>query len=268
MKRENHSSLVRAVLPLTLVLTTCWVAIATSPSQSVRLTLGDAWARPSFAHVLGCADGGVDVAHFLGFATGYVLVLALVVAALGAIIGTCLGASASYFGGGIERVLLRACDLVQAFPNFLLALAVLAAVEKPRRWHIGAVFVLTAWASFARLTAILSRKLVEADFVVAARALGASRTRILLCHIVPNILGPVAVQVGTVAAGVVLSESALSFVGLGPADGVSLGVLIEQGSAGMLRAPHVLVFSALALALASGVCQIAAEGLRHFVHRI
>jgi len=122
-------------------------------------------------------------------------------------------------------LLLRACDLVQAFPNFLLALAVLAAVERPRRWHIGAVFVLTAWASFARLTAILSRKLVEADFVVAARALGASRTRILLRHIVPNILGPVAVQVGTVAAGVVLSESALSFVGLGPADGVSLGVL-------------------------------------------
>lgn len=268
MSRASLAPVIRAVAPLAVLMFGTWIAIGVSSTQPGRLTLEQAWAKPSLAHVLGCGDGGLDVARFLTFATGYVLTLALVVAALAAVIGTGLGAWASYRGGYLEHWLLRACDLVQAFPNFLLALAVLAAVDRPKRWHIGAVFVLTAWASFARLTAVLARQLVSADFVTAAKALGASRTRILLRHIVPNILAPVAVQVGTVAAGVVLSESALSFVGLGPSDGVSLGALIEQGAAGMLRAPHVLVFAAVALALASGSCQMAAEGLRHWVRRV
>ena len=207
------------------------------------------------------------MAKFVAFAIGYVLLLALGVAVTGAVLGTTLGATATYLGGAFEQLLLKGCDLVQAFPNFLLALAVLSAVEQPKRWHIGAVFVLTAWAGFARLTAVISRQLVVAEFVIAARALGASRNFILRKHIVPHVLGPVAIQVGTVAAGVVIGETALAFVGLGPADGISLGVLIEQGAVGMLRAPHVLIFSACAVALASGACQLAAEGLRLWVNR-
>ena len=267
MSRSHSVPFLRALMPLGALLVCSWCAILASSLPAGHFELAQAWSKPSYAHPLGCADAGLDVSRFVSFSIGYTLVLALSVALLGALIGTALGAFASYTGGIWERVLLKACDLIQSFPNFLLALAVLAAVEKPQRWHIGAVFVLTAWASFARLTAVTSRKLVGADFVVAARALGASRLHVLLRHVVPNILGPVAIQVGTVAAGVVLSESALSFVGLGPTDGISLGVLIEQGAAGMLRAPHVLIAAAMGLALASGACQVAAEGLRHWVYR-
>ena len=81
----------------------------------------------------------------------------------------------------------------------------------------------------------------------------------------PNLLGPVAIQLGTAAAGVVLGETALGFVGLGPPDGVSLGALLEQGTLGMLRAPHVLAVGALAVALVSGSLQLASEGLRRSV---
>ena len=253
--------------PLGLLLAVSWTIIISSSQRAGRFALEHAWSRPSLAHILGCADGGLDVAQFVAFAIGYVLLLALSVSILGAVLGTALGATASYLGGAIERVLIKTCDLVQAFPNFLLALAVLAAVEKPKRWHIGAVFVLTAWAGFARLTAVLARKLAVADFVVAARSYGASRVSILIWHIVPHVLGPVAIQVGTTAAGVVIGESALAFVGLGPTDGISLGVLVEQGAVGMLRAPHVLIVSSFAVALASGSCQMAAEGLRRWVHR-
>jgi ABC-type dipeptide/oligopeptide/nickel transport system permease subunit len=264
---SNRVPIVRALAPLGLLLIGCWAVIAFSSKNVGRFVLDQAWCRPSLSHILGCADGGVDVAKFVAFAIGYVLMLALGVAVVGAILGTALGATAAFVGGAIEQLLLKTCDLVQAFPNFLLALAVLAAVEQPRRWHIGAVFVLTAWAGFARLAAVQSRKLVVAEFVIAARAFGASRGSILRNHIVPHVLGPVAIQVGTVAAGVVIGESALAFVGLGPADGISLGVLIEQGAVGMLRAPHVLIFSACAVALASGACQLAAEGLRLWVRR-
>ncbi len=267
MRSALSTSIIRALAPLSLLLAISWTIIIFSSHGVGRFALDQAWARPTLNHVFGCSEGGLDMAQFVAFAIGYVLLLALAVAILGAILGIALGATASFLGGAVEQLLLKTCDLVQAFPNFLLALAVLAAVEKPKRWHIAAVFVLTAWAGFARLTAVLSHKLVHADFVIAARAYGASRAAVLLRHVVPHVLGPVAIQVGTVAAGAVIGESALAFVGLGPADGISLGVLIEQGAVGMLRAPHVLIVSSCAVALASGACQLAAEGLRRWVSR-
>jgi ABC-type dipeptide/oligopeptide/nickel transport system permease subunit len=206
----------------------------------------------------------VDVATYAAFAFGYVIILALAVAMVSSVVGTLLGAAASLVGNPVDRLLLRVCDLVQAFPNFLLALAVLSAVQSPQRWHIALVLLLTTWAGFARLSIVMARKLVAADFVVAARAYGCSTWTILVRHIVPHLLGPILIQMGTVGAGVVLSESALSFVGLGPADGVSLGLLIEQGAVSMLRAPHVLIVAVLAVAAASGCFQLAAEGVRRW----
>jgi ABC-type dipeptide/oligopeptide/nickel transport system permease subunit len=89
----------------------------------------------------------------------------------------------------------------------------------------------------------------------------------VLRHVLPNVLGPVAAQLGTAAAGVVLGETALGFVGLGPPDGVSLGALLEQGTAGMLRAPHVLIVGALSVIAVSGSLQMASEGIRRWAAR-
>jgi peptide/nickel transport system permease protein len=164
--------------------------------------------------------------------------------------------------GWFASTLLRLCDLVQSFPSFLLALAVLSAVDTPRRWHLALVFSISAWAPFARIALVQARALSVAQFVEAARVAGASRWEVTLRHIIPNLLGPVAIQTGTAAAGVVLGETGLSFVGLGPADGVSLGALLEQGTLGMVRAPHVLAVGAIAIVVVSGALQLASEGLR------
>ena len=162
--------------------------------------------------------------------------------------GTPLGAAAALARGRFERGVERACDLVQAFPSFILALAVLSAVRAPSRVHIGVVFALTAWAPFARLALAQTRVLRDAAFVEAARRPRAgARRRSLARHIVPNLLGVVAVQLGSTAAAIVVSEAALAFVGLGPRDGVSLGGVLDQGVAAMLRAPHVLVVGAVAV---------------------
>ncbi|MEZ4372640.1 MAG: ABC transporter permease subunit [Polyangiaceae bacterium] len=91
--------------------------------------------------------------------------------------------------------------------------------------------------------------------------------RVVFRHVVPNLLGPVAVQLGTAAAGVVIGETALGFVGLGPPDGVSLGSLLEQGTLGMLRAPHVLAVGALSVLCVSGSLQLASEGLRRRINQ-
>ncbi|MBX3126985.1 MAG: ABC transporter permease [Polyangiaceae bacterium] len=236
-----------------------------STRSPTRLSLDHAWAAPTAGYPLGSGDAGVDILALAVHATARALGMAAVVASFGFVVGTLLGATAGLRGGAAQRWLLRACDLTQSFPTFLLALAVLSAVSVPSRWHIGAVFCLTVWAPFARISAVQARVIAQAEFVQAARALGATRATVVGRHVVPNLLGPVAIQLGTAAAGIVLGEAALGFVGLGPPDGVSLGALLEQGTLSMLRAPHVLAVGAVTVATVSGSLQLASEGLRYFV---
>jgi peptide/nickel transport system permease protein len=179
------------------------------------------------------------------------LALAVGVAGLAFAVGVPAGVGAGLARGRTERAFERTCDLIQAFPTFLLAVAVLSAVRVPSRVHLGCVFALTAWAPFARLALAQTRTLRDASFVEAAVALGRGRVALLWRHVVPNVLGVVAVQLGSTGASIVVSEAALSFVGLGPPDGVSLGGVLDQGVAAMLRAPHVLAAGALATSATS-----------------
>jgi peptide/nickel transport system permease protein len=135
-------------------------------------------------------------------------------------------------------------------------------VRVPSRVHIGLVFGLTAWAPFARLALAETRVLRSSAFVEAAVALGRGRLGVLALHVVPNLFGVVAVQLGSTAAAIVVSEAGLAFVGLGPPDGVSLGGVLDQGVAAMLRAPHVLVVGALAVFATSASLLSAGRALR------
>jgi peptide/nickel transport system permease protein len=193
----------------------------------------------------------VDLMTVVAWADLRAIVLASAVALFGFAVGTPLGVAAALARGRFERAVERGCDLVQAFPSFVLALAVLSAVRAPSRFHIGAVFALTAWAPFTRLALAQGRVLRGASFVEAALALGRTRPGVLLHHVLPNLLGIVAVQLGSTGAAIVVSETALAFVGLGPRDGVSLGGVIDQGVAAMLRAPHVLAVGATAVFVTS-----------------
>jgi peptide/nickel transport system permease protein len=209
------------------------------------------WCAPSATRLLGCGEGGVDLLPLVAHAVARGLVLAVAVAAFGFLLGTPLGAGVALARGRAERFVLRLCDLLQAFPTFLLALAVLSAVRSPSRVHIACVFALTAWAPFARLAVVQTQVLREQAFVDAARALGVAPWSILVRHVLPNLLGVAAVQLGATGAAVVVSEAALGFVGFGPRDGVSLGSVMDQGVAAMLRAPHVIVVGAVAVFVTS-----------------
>jgi peptide/nickel transport system permease protein len=243
--------------PLALVVAAGAVGAIVATEPAGRLDPARSWCAPSAARLLGCGEAGVDLLPLVSAGVLRGVVLAAVVALVGFAIGTPLGAVAALARGRFERGVERACDLVQAFPSFILALAVLSAVRAPSRVHIGAVFALTAWAPFARLALAQTRVLRDASFVEAAVALGRGRAGVLRTHIVPNLLGVVAVQLGSTAAAIVVSEAALAFVGLGPHDGVSLGGVLDQGVAAMLRAPHVLVVGAVAVALTSAAMLVA-----------
>jgi len=212
------------------------------------------WCGPSWERPLGCGEAGVDLLALVSSAERGAMALAIVVGLVGFAAGTSLGAAAALARGTVERAVERTCDLVQAFPSFIMALAVLSAVRSPSRVYIGCVFAVTAWAPFARLALAQTRSLRSASFVEAAAALGRGRSGVLFRHIVPNLLSVAAVQLGSTAAAVVVGEASLAFVGLGPPDGVSLGGVLDQGVSAMLRAPHVLLVGALAvLATSSGL---------------
>lgn len=234
-------------LPLALLVTASVAASLLASRAPDRLVIDDAWCAPSFARPLGCGEAGVDLASLVSHAILRGAVLAVAVALSGFLLGTPLGAAAAMARGRFERTVERACDLVQAFPTFLLAFAVLSAVRAPGRLHLGFVFALTAWAPFARLALAQTRVLRDAAFVEAAYALGLGRAHVLVRHVLPNLLEVVAVQLGGTAAAIVVSEAALAFLGFGPRDGVSLGSVMDQGVAAMLRAPHVLVVGSLAV---------------------
>lgn len=263
-RRIRRASL--ALVPALLLLALSFAYVSLSNTAPDRLHLEHTWAPPGPGRPLGSGDAGVNLAALVGHATFRALVLAGLVSAFGFLVGVPLGGAAGLARGRLERWVLRVCDLVQSFPTFLLALAVLSAVKVPSRTHIGLVFCISVWAPFARVALAQARNLGSSQFVEAARALGAGRLRVVLLHVLPNLLGPAAVQVGTAAAGVLLGETALGFVGLGPPDGVSLGALLEQGTLAMLRAPHVLAVGAVAVMVASGSLQLASEGLRRMVH--
>jgi peptide/nickel transport system permease protein len=235
--------------------------VVIGPAHPERVDPALAWAAPSAAHPLGCGEAGVDLLGVVAHAVLRGVALAAAVALVGFAIGTPLGAAAAMARGRLERAVVRACDLLQAFPTFLLALAVLSAVRSPDRVHLAFVFSITSWAPFARLAVAQTRVLRDAAFVEAARALGLDSRRVLFRHVVPNLLGVVAVQLGGTGAAVVVSEAALSFIGFGPRDGISLGGVLDQGVLAMLRAPHVLLVGATAVLATSASMLVAGRAI-------
>jgi peptide/nickel transport system permease protein len=252
---------VSKLAPLVALVAASAVAAGLVVDAPDRLDPARAWCAPSAERLFGCGEAGVNLLALVAHAELRGVALAAAVALFAFAFGTPLGAAAALAGGRFERAVDRACDLLQAFPTFLLALAVLSAVRSPSRVHLGFVFALTAWAPFARLALVQTRVIRSAAFVEAARALGARRGAIVAKHVVPNLLGIVAVQLGASGAAIVVSEAALAFVGLGPRDGVSLGAVLDQGVASMLRAPHVLVVGALAVMATSAAMMLAGRSV-------
>jgi peptide/nickel transport system permease protein len=256
-RRRVGRQVVLCLLPLVLLATLAALLGLGAAAPPGRLDPAAAFGGPSALHPLGAGEAGIDLAAMVSAATLRGLALAISVALVGFVVGTPLGAAAALARGSFERFVARACDLLQAFPTFLFAMAVLSAVRHPTRLSLGVVFASTAWAPFARLALQQTAVLRGSAFVEAAFALGAGRARVVFLHLVPNLLGVVAVQLGSSAAAVLLGEAALSFVGFGPEDGVSLGQLLDQGVVAMLRDPSILVLGAGAITAASASLLVA-----------
>ena len=177
----------------------------------------DAWnvlLPPSASHWFGTDELGRDVFTRVIYGARVSLKVGFVAVGIAVVIGTVIGLLAGFYGGWVDAVLMRLVDIMLCFPTFFLILAVIAMLE-PSIWYIMVIIGLTGWMGVARLVRAEVLSLKSRDFVLAARVLGASDRRIIFRHILPNALSPVLVSATLGVAGAILTESALSFLGIG-----------------------------------------------------
>lgn len=223
-----------------------WIA----PYDPLSIDLLHEYEAPSRAHWLGTGDNGIDLLSALLHGARLAAVVGVVVVGVSVVIGTLIGTWAGYYGRLADHLVTGVADLVQAFPAIVLNIAILAVVAQPGLEHLVIALAVPGWVLYARVARAQTFTLREREFVVAARALGLPEHRILTRHLLPNLAGPLVVQATAGLGAVILAESTLSFLGLGPGRAVSWGALLDQGSAVLLRFPHVALFSGGTIALA------------------
>src|SRR6185295_3242964 len=202
---------------------------------------------PGGGHPLGLDELGRDVLSRLLFGARVSLAVGIAVVVLAGALGTLIGALSGYAGGAVDATLMRLSDVVLAFPGILLAIA-LVAVLGPALSHVVLALAIIGWVGYARLVRGQVLKVREEEFVLAARAAGIPARRVVLRHVLPNVLPLLVVQATLGMAGAVLAEAGLSFLGLGqPPPGSSWGAMVNAGRAHLLDAPHVALFPGLAI---------------------
>jgi peptide/nickel transport system permease protein len=238
-----------------------WLA----PYDPNQIDLKQVLMPPSPDHFLGTDTLGRDVLSRIIYGSQVSLKVGFVAVGLATLIGLFIGALAGYYGGWVDSVLMRLVDLMLCFPAFFLILAVIAVLE-PSIWNIMAVIGLTSWMGVARLVRAEFLSLREREFVTAARALGASDTRLILRHMLPNALAPVMVSATLGVAGAILTESALSFLGLGVQPPTpSWGNILTAGKDNIEIAWWLSVFPGLAILVTVMSYNLLGEGIREAI---
>jgi peptide/nickel transport system permease protein len=185
-----------------------------APYDPNAIDLKNVLAPPSGGHPFGTDPLGRDVLSRMIWGAGISLKVGFVATGIAILIGTILGALAGYYGRWVDAVIMRFVDIMLCFPSFFLILAVIAILE-PSIWNIMIVIGLTGWMGVTRLVRADFISLKERDFVLAARSVGAGDLRIIFRHILPNAMASVLVTATLGVAGAILTESALSFLGIG-----------------------------------------------------
>jgi peptide/nickel transport system permease protein len=263
----RRSSLGRWGFGLTLVLII--VALAApwlAPYDPVAQNLPARLVAPSASHWMGTDELGRDILSRIIFGTRVSMLVSVSVVFGAGVIGLAIGALSGYFGGWVDKLVnIVLINAFLSFPGILLAIA-FAAFLGPGLDKVILALVVTGWAGYARLARAQVLQAKEMEYVLAARSLGASHARILIRHLLPNILQPLLVQ-GTIAmAGAILAESTLSFLGVGVlAPMPSWGAMLNDARGHLFDAPHLVIFPALAVMTAVLAFNLLGDALRDWM---
>ena len=239
-----------AMIVLGLYLIAAIAAPVLAPRDPFRMHDGAALQSPSSEYWLGTDRFGRDQLSRLLYGSRMSLQVGLIAVGVALLCGTAIGVLAGYFKGAVDAVLSRLMDILFAFPELLLALAVMAVLGAGTNNLMLAIGIVYT-PIFARIARSAVLEVNSREHVEAARSMGAGHVQILFRHILPNIAAPLIVQTTLSFAFAVLAEAALSFLGLGvEPDAPSWGIMLKEGKDWMLQAWWVAVFPGLAITLA------------------
>ncbi len=217
---------------------------------------------PSAQHWFGTDQVGRDVLSRVIYGARVSPLIALFVLLIACVIGIPLGVVAGYFGGWLDDVIMRVTDIFLAFPALLLALA-FAAVLPPSLTSVTIAIAATWWPWYTRLIRGQAASVAGRPYVESCRALGISRRRIILRHILPNSITPLIVQISLDVGGVILTASALSFLGLGAQDPTpDWGLMVSAGQAYFTTDWWLVTFPGLAILITAFGFNLLGDGMR------
>jgi peptide/nickel transport system permease protein len=246
------------VMLLVVSLLAPWIA----PYDPNEINLKMVLSPPSASHLCGTDQLGRDVLSRMIWGARISLKVGFVATGIAILIGAILGAVAGYYGRWIDAVTMRFVDIMLCFPTFFLILAVIALLE-PSIWNIMIIIGLTGWMGITRLVRADFISLKERDFVLAARAIGASDSRIIFIHILPNAMASVVVAATLGVAGAILIESALSFLGIGAQPPTpSWGNILTAGKDNIDIAWWLSLYPGLAILITVLGYNLLGEGIR------
>ena len=263
----RHNPLAATGVALIVVFVTCalfapWIA----PQDPAAINLPARLGSPSHAHWFGTDELGRDIFSRIVYGSRISMLVGSCVVLTSLALGLAIGSIAGYYGGGIDRfVNVVLMNAFLSFPGILLAIAFVA-FRGPGIFNLVLALSLGGWVGYARLVRGQVLGAREREFVEAARALGASDLRIIVRHILPNIIQPVIVQAAIGMAGAILAEATMSFLGLGvPPPTASWGAVLNDGRAHLFDAPHLVLFPALAVMLAVLSFNFIGDALRDYL---
>jgi peptide/nickel transport system permease protein len=251
-----------ALLLIFVALAAPWLGHVDPTAQNLAARL----APPSAAHWMGTDELGRDILSRILYGARISMLVSVSVVFGAGIIGLAIGSIAGYWGKWFDGIVnIVVINAFLSFPGILLAIA-FAAFLGPGIGKVILALIVTGWAGYARLARAQVLQAKEMEYVLAARSLGASHARILVRHILPNILPPVLVQATIGMAGAILAESTLSFLGLGVlAPMPSWGSMLNDGRSHLFDAPHLVIFPALAVMAAVLAFNLLGDALRDWM---
>jgi peptide/nickel transport system permease protein len=245
----RNPSLAIGVTTVTALIAAAILGPVVFRADPLSIDLANALAGPGRGHPFGCDALGRDVLARVLYGARLSLSISTLVVTISLVVGSLIGATAALSGGRVDNLVMRGVDIVLAFPGILLAIA-LAAILGPGLVDLVIALSAMGWTGYARIVRGEVLSLRERDYVLAAESLGASRLRLLTRHLIPGVIGPLAVQATFGIGGIIGAEAALSFLGLGAIPPTpSWGNMLDAGRAFLLVAPHLTTAPGLAIGL-------------------
>jgi len=237
-----------------------------APQDPAQIDLPHRLSPPSLLHWCGTDELGRDISSRLIYGARISMLVGTCVVVGSLFLGLIVGSIAGYYGGRIDRfVNVVVMNAFLSFPGILLAIAFVA-FRGPGIFNLVLALSLGGWVGYGRLVRAQVLATREREYVEAARALGASDWRVIVRHILPNIVQPIIVQAAIGMAGAILAEATMSFLGLGvPPPTASWGSMLNDGRAHLFDAPHLVLFPAAAVMLAVLSLNFIGDALRDYL---